>query len=107
VHWRQVPHVAHNCPRGHHHIQVLHHRVLATVPEGVTKLWIVLQTTNNLTLVERFTTEQSHYLNSYWVNHSAYFEASLFELHDGGVVNASSLGENQNRWVVRVANVFL
>ena len=42
LHRRQVPDVADDGPRRHHHVDVGQHPVLARVPEGVTKLWVVL-----------------------------------------------------------------
>lgn len=42
-HRRQVPNTADNGPAGHHSQQVCHHPVLAAVPEGVTKLRVILQ----------------------------------------------------------------
>ena len=37
----------------------------------------------------------------------SYLEASLLELHDAGVVDAGSLGEDENGKLVRVLNVLL
>ena len=34
-----------------------------------------------------------------------YLEAALLELHDGGVVDAGALGEDQDRQLVRVLHV--
>ena len=42
VHGRQVPHITHYGPAGHHHVDVGQHAVLAAVPEGLSKLWIIL-----------------------------------------------------------------
>lgn len=42
-HWGQVPHAADDGPAGHHPEQVGHHPVLAAVPEGVPKLWVILK----------------------------------------------------------------
>ena len=41
-HRRQVPNAADNGPTGHHPQKVRHHAILAAVPEGVTKLRVIL-----------------------------------------------------------------
>lgn len=42
-HWRQIPHVANNGPAGHYSQQIAHDVVFAAVPEGISKLRIILQ----------------------------------------------------------------
>lgn len=42
-HGGQIPNAADDGPTGHHSQQVCHHAVLAAVPEGVTKLRVILQ----------------------------------------------------------------
>ena len=41
-HGGQVPHVDHDGPAGHHSQQVVHHVVLGTVPEGISKTRVIL-----------------------------------------------------------------
>lgn len=41
-HRRQVPNAADDGPTGHHPQKVRHHAILAAVPEGVTKLRVIL-----------------------------------------------------------------
>lgn len=49
-----------------------------------------------------------HYsLNGHRVDDAANFEAALLELHDRRVVDASSLREDKDRWVVRIRHVLL
>lgn len=42
-HWGQVPDTADNGPAGHHPQEVGHHAILAAVPKGISKLWVILQ----------------------------------------------------------------
>lgn len=47
-HGRQVPNAADNGPAGHHSQQVCYHPVFAAVPEGVTKLRVILKSSGKL-----------------------------------------------------------
>lgn len=42
-HWREVPHVDHNGPAGHHPQQVADHVVFTAVPERITEARVVLR----------------------------------------------------------------
>ena len=42
VHWGEIPHVTHDGPGGHHHVDVGEHVVLGAVPESLSELWVVL-----------------------------------------------------------------
>lgn len=42
VHGWQVPDIAYKGPAGHHPQQVTDHAVLGTVPESISKLWVIL-----------------------------------------------------------------
>lgn len=46
-------------------------------------------------------------LYGHWIDDAANFEAALLELHNRGVVDAGSLREDEDRWVVRVRDVLL
>lgn len=43
VHGWQVPHITDKGPAGHHPQQVIDHTVLGTVPESISKLWVILK----------------------------------------------------------------
>lgn len=43
VHGWQVPHVTDEGPAGHHPQNVTDHAILRTVPEGISKLWVILR----------------------------------------------------------------
>ena len=64
----------------------MEHSVFGGIPECVAELGVVL--------------------DGHWVNGAADLETALFELHDRGVVDAGALGEDQDRQLVRVLNVF-
>lgn len=43
VHGWQIPDVTDEGPAGHHPQQVTNHAVLGTVPESISKLWVILK----------------------------------------------------------------
>lgn len=43
VHGWQVPDITDDCPAGHHPQQVADHAMLRTVPESISKLWVILR----------------------------------------------------------------
>lgn len=47
-HGRQVPNTADNGPAGHHSQQVRYHPIFAAVPEGITKLRVILKKSGKL-----------------------------------------------------------
>ena len=85
MHGRQVPDVADNGPGGHHEEDVVQHAVLGAVPESFSKLDVVLY--------------------SHRPDGPTDLEGSLLELHDACVVDAGSLGEDQDRKLVGVLNM--
>lgn len=58
----------------------------AAVPEGVSKSGIIFDGDG--------------------IDNAAHFKATLLELHHGSVVNARTLRKNQNRRILRIADVF-
>lgn len=86
-HGWQIPHVTDDGPARHHHVQVADHPIVGAVPEGISKLWIIL--------------------NGDGINGAADLERALLELHHGGVVDAGALGKNQDWQLVRILNVVL
>ena len=71
LHRRQVPDVADDGPRWHHHVNVGQHAVLAWIPEGVAEFWVIL--------------------DSDGINCAANFKASLFKLLKGETNNLNCL----------------
>ena len=85
VHWGKIPDVTHNGPRSHHHQQVWDHRNFRAVPEGISKLRVIL--------------------HCHRVDDTTHLKRSLLELHNTGVIDAGSLWENEDGKFVRILNV--
>lgn len=79
MHGRQIPHIAHYRPAGHHHVQILQHRVPVGVPEGVSepvKKSFIIHTRNIvLKYLPRIVFNRNR------INHAAHLKAALLELH--------------------------
>ena len=70
LHWRKIPDITDNCPTGHHHQQVGGHGMFGAVPEGVSKLGIVLDGNG--------------------VDCAANLKGAFLKLHHASVVNAGA-----------------
>ncbi len=87
THRRQVVHVDHDGPRGHHEHEILEHGVLTRVPEGVAEARVVL--------------------DRHRVDERVDLEAALLEHHHGGVVDAGALGKDENGRVGALPDVLV
>ena len=101
-HWRKIPHIANNAPRGQHSPQILLTGLLQSVPVRIRQSIVVLHRDR----VDCRADLMIIVLSFLSMRKLPYFERSLLEHHNRCVVDASSFGKYDYWQLLLVFNVF-